>query len=79
MSLTSEDKAWIKGEIEKVAAKIGCVEASLLTEAQKWVDLPEMRRRTHAAALRAIDADFELLSDRARRFVCDHPTPGNHP
>lgn len=40
------------------------VETALLTEFNKWASPAEMRARTHAAALRAIDLEMESLTDR---------------
>jgi len=53
--LTDQDKQWIKGQLEKV-------ETTLLTEFHKWASPVELRRKSHAAALRALDV--ESLSDR---------------
>ena len=36
-------------------------ETALLTEFHKWASPVEMRQRTHAAALRAIDAEMEAF------------------
>ncbi len=50
--LTDEDKQWITEQLEKV-------ETTLLTEFHKWASPVELRQRTHAAALRALDAEVE--------------------
>jgi hypothetical protein len=57
--LTDEDKQWIRGQLEKV-------ETTLLTEFHKWASPVELRQKSHAAALRALDAEAESLSDRLR-------------
>jgi len=44
------------------------VETSLLTEFHKWPSPVEMRQRTHAAALRAIDTEMEALNDRVKKL-----------
>jgi hypothetical protein len=46
--LTEEDKQWISGRLEKV-------ETTLLTELHKWASPVELRQRSHAAVLRALD------------------------
>ena len=55
--LTDEDKQWIKEQLEKV-------ETTLPTEFHKWASPVEMRQPSHAAALRALDAEVDSLSDR---------------
>jgi hypothetical protein len=57
--LTDDDKRWIEERLEKV-------ETTLLTEFHKWGSPVELRQRSHAAALRALDAEIESLSDRVR-------------
>ncbi len=47
--LTDEDKQWIREQLEGV-------ETTLLTEFHKWASPVELRQRSHAAALRALDA-----------------------
>ena len=57
--LTDEDKQWIKEQLEKV-------ETTLLTEFHKWASPVELRQRSHAAALRALDAEVESPLDRLK-------------
>ncbi|MFZ1005500.1 MAG: hypothetical protein WAN65_01605 [Candidatus Sulfotelmatobacter sp.] len=59
--LTDEDKQWIRGQLEKV-------ETTLLTEFHKWASPVELRQKSHAAALRALDAEVESLSDRLKNL-----------
>ena len=59
--LTDEDKQWISERLEKV-------ETTLLTEFHKWASPVELRQRSHAAALRAPDAEVESLSDRLKNL-----------
>jgi hypothetical protein len=49
------------GRLEKV-------ETTLLTEFHKWASPVELRQRSHAAALRAQDAELESLSDRLKNL-----------
>lgn len=46
--LSDEDKQWIGEQLERV-------ETRLLTEFHKWASPVELRARSHAAALRAMD------------------------
>jgi hypothetical protein len=59
--LTDEDKQWISERLEKV-------ETTLLTEFHKWASPVELRQKSHAAALRALDAEVESLSDRLKNL-----------
>ena len=59
--LTDDDKQWIQGQFEKV-------ETTLLTEFHKWASPVELRQKSHAAALRALDAEVESLSDRLKNL-----------
>ncbi len=59
--LTEEDKQWISERLEKV-------ETTLLTEFHKWASPVELRQKSHAAALRALDAEVESLSDRLKNL-----------
>ena len=51
--LTEEDKRSIS---EQLSQQLERVETKLLTEFHKWASPVELRVRSHAAALRAIDA-----------------------
>jgi hypothetical protein len=59
--LTEEDKQWISQRSEKV-------ETTLLTEFHKWASPVELRQRSHAAVLRALDTEVESLSDRLKNL-----------
>jgi hypothetical protein len=59
--LTDQDKEWIREQLEKV-------ETTLLTEFPKWASPLELRQRSHTAALRALDAEVEALSDRLKKL-----------
>jgi hypothetical protein len=59
--LTDEDKQWISERLEKV-------ETTLLTEFHKWASPVELRQKSHAAAIRALDAEVESLSDRLKNL-----------
>jgi hypothetical protein len=49
--LTDEDKQWNKGKLEKV-------QTTLLDEFHKSTSPVELRQRSHAAALRALDPEL---------------------
>lgn len=57
--LTDDDKKWITEQLERVGT-------TLLTEFHKSAAPVEMRQRSHAAAIRALDAEVESLSDRLK-------------
>jgi hypothetical protein len=59
--LTEEDKQWISDRLEKV-------ETTLLSEFHKWASPVELRQRSHAAAIRALDTEVEALSDRVKNL-----------
>jgi hypothetical protein len=59
--LTEEDKKWILEQLERV-------ETNLLTEFHKWASPQEMRQRTHAAAIRALDTEVESIADRVKKL-----------
>jgi len=59
--LTDQDKQWISERLEKV-------ETTLLTEFHKGESPVELRSRSHASALRALDAEVESLSDRLKNL-----------
>jgi hypothetical protein len=57
MPLTDEDKRWLAEQLERL-------ETRLLTEFHEWASPVEVRQRSHAAALRALDVEMESMSDR---------------
>ena len=59
--LSDEDKQWITEQLERV-------ETRLLTEFHKWASPVELRQKSHAAAIRAMDAEIESLGDRVKRL-----------
>jgi hypothetical protein len=61
VALTDEDKQWIREQLERV-------ETSLLTAFHQWASPMEARQRTHTAALKAVDAELEYLSDRVKKL-----------
>jgi len=59
--LTEEDKQWISQRLEKV-------ETALLTEFHKWASPVELRQKSHAAAIRALDTEVEAISERLKNL-----------
>jgi hypothetical protein len=78
--LTDDDKRWITSLLEMRLEKVETslcsefverlekVETTLLTEFHKWASPVELRQRSHAAALRAYDAEMQALSDRVKNL-----------
>jgi hypothetical protein len=70
--LTEEDKQWISREFEKVrtefSERLEKVEAAMLTEFHRRASPAELRQRSHAAVLRALDTEVESLSDRLKNL-----------
>jgi predicted Zn-dependent protease len=60
----------------RLNARIEQVETSLLTAFHKGASPVEMRVRSHAAAIRALDAEQELQADRLTKL---ETTPPNAP
>jgi len=61
MALSEQDKEWIVEQLRKT-------ETTLLTEFHKWASPVEMRQRSHAAAIRALDTETESLADRVSKL-----------
>jgi hypothetical protein len=59
--LMEEDKHWMNERLDKV-------ETTLLTEFHKWASPVELRQKSHAAAIRALDTEVEALSDRLKNL-----------
>ena len=59
--------------IDGLEQKIEKVETTLLTEFHKWASPNEMRQRTHAAAIRALDAEIENHEDRLKTLEGRNP------
>jgi hypothetical protein len=59
--LTDEDKEWISQQLE-------AVETKLLTAFHRWGSPVEIRQRSHAAVLRALDVEMESVQDRLNKL-----------
>ena len=81
--LTEEDKQWISKGFEKVrtesserlekleigvSARLQKVETTMLTEFHNSTSPEELRRRSRAAVVRALDAEVQFLSDRLKNL-----------
>jgi hypothetical protein len=67
--LTDDDKQWILEQLERV-------ETRLLTEFHKWASPTEMRVRSHAAVLRAMDIELESLGEHLKNSKSKAEIPG---
>jgi hypothetical protein len=54
--------------LQQVDDHVGRVETALLTEFHKWASPMEMRARSHAAALRALDLEVEAVAERVTKL-----------
>jgi hypothetical protein len=63
--LTKQDLADMENRL--IEAMRG-IESKLLTEFHIWASPVEMRSRSHAAALCAIDVELEAVSDRVTKL-----------
>lgn len=74
--MDQELKQYLDGKFAEQDAKSGRdlegVETALLTEFHKWASPADMRTRTHAAALRAIDLETESLTERVQKLEDRH-------
>lgn len=61
-----EHFAQVNARLTELEHKIEHVETALLTEFHKWASPNEMRQRTHAAAIRALDIEIENHEDRLK-------------
>ncbi|MGD0162693.1 MAG: hypothetical protein ABSB39_09505 [Candidatus Sulfotelmatobacter sp.] len=59
--LTEEDKQWMSERLQRA-------ETTLLTEFQERASPVELRQKSHAAAIRALDTEVEALSDRVKNL-----------
>jgi|HubBroStandDraft_6_1064221.scaffolds.fasta_scaffold54238_4 predicted nuclease with TOPRIM domain len=63
----------LSDRIEELSDRIEKTETALLTEFHKWASPVELRQRSHAAAMRAFDAELEAVSDRVTKL--ERPNP----
>ena len=65
-------KAYLEDMKHELRADIERVETSLLTEFHKWSSPLEMRVKSHALALRALDLETEALTERITKLEPPH-------
>jgi hypothetical protein len=58
---------------ECLIERVRDTETNLLTEFHKWTSPFELRARSHAAAIKAMDAEIEYLGDRVKKLE-DRPS-----
>ena len=61
MSLTEEDKQWVREQLERV-------ETSILSAFHQWGSPSEAGQRSHSALIRALDLEVESLKDRVEKL-----------
>jgi hypothetical protein len=66
--MDSELKEYLEAMEARLHAKIEKAETSLLTEFHKWDSPRELRARSHAAAIRALDLEAEALAGRVAKL-----------
>jgi hypothetical protein len=78
--LSDEDKTWIRDVLdgrldaaeERMKAyadkRTDALETKLITAFQQWASPVEMRVRSHAAAIRAMDVEVESIADRVDKL-----------
>ncbi len=65
VSLTEDDKLWITTQLD---TKLEAVATRLLRAFHDWASPVEMRVRSHAAALRALDIEVESLGNQVSKI-----------
>lgn len=71
-TLLTEFHKWAS-PVAELSDRIEKTETALLTEFHKWASPVELRQRSHAAAMRAFDAELEAVSDRVT--MLERPNP----
>jgi hypothetical protein len=79
--MDSELKQYLEGMEARIGAKLADmnaifatkedlerVETALLTEFHKWASPSEMRAKSHALAIRAMDTELEALTERVQKL-----------
>jgi hypothetical protein len=69
MSLTEDDKHWIATQFD---TKLEALETRLLRAFHDWDSPAAMRARSHAAVLRVLDIEVELLGTRVAKIEPPH-------
>jgi len=65
-------KTYLEAMEGRLREHIERVETSLLTEFRKWSSPLEMRVKSHALALRALDLETEALTERITKLEPPH-------
>ena len=66
--MDSELKDYLAATEVRIDARIEKAETTLLSEFHKWASPAELRSRSHAAALRALDLEMEALAERVAKL-----------
>lgn len=67
-----QERLWVREQLGEhtrlFSERLEKVETTLLTEFHKWASPQDMRIRSHALAIRALDDEVESLSDRVKNL-----------
>lgn len=67
-----EERLWVREQLNEhtrlFSERLEKVETTLLTEFHKWASPQDMRIRSHALAMRALDDEVESLPDRVKNL-----------
>lgn len=58
--------------LNKMEERIEKTETTLVTEFHKWASPAEMRAKSHALAIRAMDLELEALTERVQKLEGDN-------
>ena len=67
-SLETEFSSQLENVGTRFSSQLEGLETRLLTEFHKWASPVEIRQRSHAAAIRAMDVEIESLGDRVKNL-----------
>lgn len=71
--MDDELKIHLQAMESRIYERLEAVETRLLTEFHKWASPVEVRQRSHAAALRALDVEMEAIADRVKKVEEGRP------
>jgi hypothetical protein len=68
MSLDNGDRQWIAEQLAALNERLDAFETKLLAAFQQWDSPTEMRQRSQAASIRALEVAVDALEDRVKRL-----------
>jgi|HubBroStandDraft_1064217.scaffolds.fasta_scaffold673141_2 hypothetical protein len=72
MSFTDEDKDWIRTELATLRDSMSASKPHSSRSSTKWSSPLEMRVKSHALAIRALDLELEALTERVTKLEPRH-------